>query len=430
MLTDLEAENTALLQFLYACPTGLIEFAADGTVGMANPIAMQLLLPISGAPFVTNLFEALSSCAPDLRNLLDAFEPGHGTVCEGHRIFVGGGKGRATVLACTIVKMSAERYIATLGDISKQVVQERRLKEAETWFASLLDGIDDVAVMSLDEAGRIDAVTPSILRQTALAPENLIGLPLEAIERPDAVSSAPSVGEALVTAQRDGWHLYEGWHVHGTCERYWCQRLVTVRHDQDGEGGQLGYTVVLRAVTRQGRDATELRNLLTRDHLTGAGNRAHFFEMAERELARFRRYATGFAIVAMDIDHFKRINDTEGHAAGDAVLQELTRRCKAELRPQDTFARLGGEEFGILLPGGSLDEAVRIAERVRRVVSEVPFAFGGKGLSVTASFGCVAPETSGQALANLMASADEALYRAKHGGRDQVAIAGRNRAAA
>lgn len=430
MTTDLEAENQSLLQFLYSCPVGLIQFAVDGSIGLANPVAIQLLLPISGAPYVTNLFEALSSCAPEIRNLLGSFAPSHGLVCDGHKIMLTADRGRPSVLSCTVVKLSDERYMATLIDISRQVAQERRLKEAETWFASLLDGIDDVAVMSLDEAGRIDAITPSVMRQTHLTAADLVGQPLEAFERPEVASAASAPGEALATAQRDGWHLHEGWHARGSDGRYWCQRLVTVRDRPEDEGFHGRYTVVLRAVTRQGRDASELRHLLTRDHLTGAGNRAHFFEMAERELSKMRRHSTPFGVVVMDIDHFKRINDTLGHAAGDAVLKELTRRCKAELRPEDTFARLGGEEFALLLPGSSLVDAARTAERLRVALSREPVQAGTTDVSVTASFGCVAASYAVETLVELLAAADGALYRAKHGGRDQVALDQSNEVAA
>ncbi len=422
MPSELETENAALLQFLYACPVGLLEFGADGSVRMVNPLAMQLLLPLSGAAFVTNFFTALQSCAPELRHIVPAFEPAQGTVCDGHRIFTNAGRGRPAALSCTVVKLSADRYVVALADISRQFAQERRLKEAETWFATLIDGVDDVAVLSLDEAGSINAVTPSALRQTQLTAADLIGKDLTALERPEAASGNSLPGEALSTARREGWHLHEGWHALGRDDRYWCQRLVTMRY-RDAQDEQGGYTVILRAVTRHDRNASELRNLLSRDYLTGASNRAHFFELAERELARCRRHAGSFAIVAFDIDHFKRINDSAGHAAGDTVLRELTRICTAELRPEDVFARFGGEEFTILLPGATLTDAVQTAERLRRALSDRPITIEEMPLSITASFGCVAAVNRGETINDLLAAADEALYRAKHAGRDQVALA-------
>lgn len=428
MTSELEAENAGLLQFLYACPSGLIEFAGDGRVGMINPAAMGLLLPIAGRPFVVNVLDVMAGCAPELRNMIMAFDPGHGTVCDGHRVVTGRGE-RATVLSCCIVKVSADRYIATLADVTQQAARERRLKQAETWFASLLDGIDDVAVLSLDADGQIDGVTPSATRQTGFAATELLGQPFEAFDRPDPASQMPSPGEAIAIARRDGWHLHEGWHARADGGRYWCQRLIAFR--EAAEDAAASYTLVLRAVTRQGRDTAELRRLLTRDHLTGAGNRAHFFEAADRQLARSARDGGSTAVIVLDVDHFKRVNDGHGHAAGDAVLREVVRRCEAALRPEDLLARLGGEEFVALLPGASIAGAVEAAERLRAALAHAPVDVGGVSLAITASFGCSAFDPAEPAsVAGLLARADEALYRAKRAGRDRVMAAGDSRRAA
>ena len=428
MSTDLEAENAGLLQFLYSCPAGLIEFTSTGAIGMINPAAMGLLLPIAGRPFVTNLFDVMDGCAPELRNVVANFEAAHGSICDGHRIVTGRGE-RSPVLACSIVRLTHDRHVATLADVTQQVARERRLKQAETWFASLLDGVDDVAVLSLDTDGRIDAVTPSVVRQTGFVESDLLGRPFESFDRPDRATATPPCGEAISAARRDGWHLHEGWHARADGGRYWCQRLVAVR-EHAGETVS-GYTLVLRAVTRQGQDAADLRRMLTRDHLTGASNRAHFFETAERELKRSQRSGGSLALIVLDIDHFKRVNDGHGHAAGDAVLREVARRCEVELRPEDIFARLGGEEFVALLPGASLMEASVVAERLRTSLAYELIDASGIQLCVTASFGCSALDTdSATSLAGLLAAADSALYRAKRAGRDRVAVSNSDQAAA
>lgn len=420
MTAELEAENTTLLQFLYACPAGLIEFSAAGDIGLINPVAMGLLLPIAGRPFVTNLFEVMDGCAPELLNMIQQFAPSHGTVCDSHRIVTGRG-GQSAVLACSIVKLTEERFIATLSDVTEQVAREKRLKQAEVWFASLLDGIDDVAVLSLDVDGCIDGVTSSVVRQTGFTEADLLGRPFESFARPDRASAMPLPGEAIAIARRDGWHLQEGWHARGDGSRYWCQRLVAVRDNSDGTTA--GFTLVVRAVTRQGRDAADLRRMLTRDHLTGVSNRAHFFEAAERHLARCLRDSRSLALIVLDVDHFKQVNDEHGHAAGDKVLCEVARRCESELRPEDVFARLGGEEFVVLLPGATLVAAAAVAERLRIALASNAFDIGGIGLHITASFGCSALDaTTTASLAGLLAAADTALYQAKRAGRNRVAL--------
>lgn len=428
MTTELEAEITALLQFLYACPAGLVEFSAAGAIGMINPAAMGLLLPIAGRPFVANLFDVLEGCAPELRNMVQQFIPPQGVVCDGHRIVTGCGE-QSSVLACSVSKLTKDRYIATLSDVTEQVARERRLKQAETWFASLLDGIDDVAVLSLDAAGFIDAATPSATRQTGFAEAELVGRPFAFFDRPERASATSEPGEAIAVARRDGWHLHEGWHALADGGRYWCQRLIALRHPSDGVAQ--GFAMVLRAVTRQHRDAADLRRMLTQDHLTGASNRANFFETAERQLVRSLRDGASLALVLLDVDLFKRVNDEHGHAAGDAVLREVARRCEAELRPQDLFARLGGEEFVALMPDSSLAAACAVAERLRASLATQPVDVGGMLLHITASFGCSALGVGGDpSLADLLAAADGALYRAKRTGRDRVVASDPDQAAA
>ena len=426
--TELEAENAALLQFLYACPAGLIEFSAAGAIGMVNPAAMGLLLPIAGRPFVVNLFDVLEGCAPELRNMVQQFAPLQGTVCDGHRIVTGRGE-RSSILACSVSRLMQDRYLATLSDVTEQVARERRLRQAETWFASLLDGIDDVAVLSLDARGYIDAATPSATRQTGFAEDELLGRSFEAFDRPERASAMPMPGEAIAVARRDGWHLHEGWHAQAGGGRYWCQRLIAVRDQADGEAD--GFAMVIRAVTRQQRDADDLRRMLTLDHLTGASNRAHFFETAERQLLRSLRSGEPLALALLDVDHFKRVNDEHGHAAGDVVLREVARRCEAQLRPEDLFARLGGEEFVVLMPNTSLAAACATAERLRASLASEEIDVDGIALRVTASFGCSALDTgAASTLAGLLAAADGALYGAKRAGRDRVVPAGPDQVAA
>jgi diguanylate cyclase (GGDEF)-like protein len=159
------------------------------------------------------------------------------------------------------------------------------------------------------------------------------------------------------------------------------------------------------------------------DHLTGAPSRRAFFEMAERELARARRHGSGLGLLLVDADHFKRINDTYGHGVGDEVLRDLVARTREEIRKIDYFARLGGEEFGVLLPDASFDTTRAVAERLRaaldRPATGVPAA---PGPAYTVSIGLAMLE-KGEDFAGLMRRADAALYAAKAGGRNRVEVA-------
>jgi diguanylate cyclase (GGDEF)-like protein len=160
------------------------------------------------------------------------------------------------------------------------------------------------------------------------------------------------------------------------------------------------------------------------DGLTGLTNRRKFIETAERELGRARRYNASVGILLVDLDHFKAINDTRGHLAGDRVLAAAARTLAGAVRDVDTVARWGGEEFAVLLPETELEGAVEVAERCARVLREAVIDVGeGEPVRVTASVGVTAargPKAFG--LDALVKRADDALYRAKENGRNRVEV--------
>jgi len=166
----------------------------------------------------------------------------------------------------------------------------------------------------------------------------------------------------------------------------------------------------------------ELQRLATTDALTGAANRRSFLEQAEAELARSRRYGLEMALVMMDVDHFKRINDTLGHARGDAALCHLVQLCAQIVRKQDLLGRLGGEEFALLLPQTSMEDAAHLVERLRHHIetSGLELQVGSPPASLTASFGVTALRPEDLRVEELLGRADQALYRAKDGGRNRV----------
>jgi diguanylate cyclase (GGDEF)-like protein len=155
------------------------------------------------------------------------------------------------------------------------------------------------------------------------------------------------------------------------------------------------------------------------DPLTGLANRRAFEEELGRAVARAGRSGAPLSLVALDVDRFKAVNDGHGHPAGDAVLRELAARARAAARAGDLAARVGGEEFALLLPGAPLAGAVELAERLRAAIAAAPVDVGIARLSVTASLGC-ATLAPGERPEALLARADARLYEAKRDGRDRV----------
>lgn len=171
------------------------------------------------------------------------------------------------------------------------------------------------------------------------------------------------------------------------------------------------------------------REMSTIDGLTRLTNRRSFIERSETEFARARRLPVeGISCIMIDIDHFKKINDTLGHHAGDAVLVQTSALLLENARPYDEIGRYGGEEFAILLPETSLEVATQVAERLRETIADHEVWVDGKPVKVTASFGVSCfPNEGIHSINDLLKAADSALYQAKYGGRNRV-VAGHKRA--
>lgn len=166
--------------------------------------------------------------------------------------------------------------------------------------------------------------------------------------------------------------------------------------------------------------AEQMARLAITDPLTGICNRRHFFQCAEDELLRAQRYERPMSVLLMDIDNFKNINDTFGHAAGDETLVTMSRTCENSLRQNDLFGRLGGEEFGTVMPETGILKSTEVAERLRMTLGDLCISFEGNAIRFTVSIGVSEYTPGDKTIENIMKRADEALYQAKKSGRNRV----------
>jgi len=424
---QLAAEHEALMQFLYLAPVGLVQTRSDGEIVMINPISAQLLMPLARDGNLVNLFTALENVAPELRHLCAVFARASGMICDGLHIHLAGGaraKRQPQVLSLSLLKLDGERLMAVLSDVSEQVRRERQLRQSDAWLNALLTSISDYALVGLDRDGRVNDWNETIGRVTGHG-AGVVGRPYSVFYPSDATTSE-AVADRLREADQNGWSLDEGPRLRADGSQFWASTMISPLPDRAPEPNDaddtdnVAYCMVVRDISDKRDVIEQRRKSVFSDHLTGVANRRAFFEAAELELARSRYAPRSTALILVDADHFKRVNDVHGHPGGDAVLRQLGRLLAGTFRQIDVVARIGGEEFAVLLPSSSLDEAVAVAERLRRQVEAQTVPFDGTWIGCTISAGVAASADETLTLDALMKRADQALYAAKENGRNRV----------
>jgi len=309
---------------------------------------------------------------------------------------------------------------------------ERRTRRSEETFRTLFETVHQ-GVVYQNPQGEIISANP--------AAERILGLTLAQLQgrtsmdpqwqaiRPDG-SPFPGEEHPAMQAIASGKPVYGvvmGINSSSAAKTTWINITATPIHDK--ESGALDYVyAVFDDISETVRLQHELEVQANRDFLTDVANRRHFFAKANQELARAVRYDTPLSMLMLDIDHFKAVNDTHGHAVGDMVLKQVAQVCTAALREVDVLGRIGGEEFAVLLPQTPGNMAADVAERIRQSVEHAAFAFGAEQahIPITVSLGV---STLDRALAGtaitsdvLLQTADAALYQAKHSGRNRVCV--------
>ena len=192
-------------------------------------------------------------------------------------------------------------------------------------------------------------------------------------------------------------------------------RWLRIQEGKTTDGGLIGFRFDITTIKRQER---KLSHMAWTDGLTGALNRTRFVDLANREFKRSRRNEHSLAVLLADVDHFKQINDQHGHAAGDMVLVELVKRWQSNLRDHDLMGRLGGEEFGVMLPETHEIDAFCVAEKIRQQTEAAPFKYGKVLLDITVSIGIGIIGEQTRSIDDVLLAADKSLYQVKRTGRN------------
>lgn len=406
-ITDIETLNLT-----YASPSvgEILGFSSDEII--ARPLAERL--PPDSVKKVWQILEE------ELARNIEGEEPERTRVIEA-KMYHKDGRTIWIETTARFLYDEGEKLIGLMGaarDITERMRVEDALKLSESRANALLEAVPDF-ILRLNRQGDLLDYRAAQSDLYAQAVDTIIGKKNRDLMSPEfADFTKEKISQTLNSGEMQTFEYQLSIPERGPVD--YEARMVKSGADE--------VMVIVRDVTERKEMERNLRRQAITDPLTKIFNRRHFFEMAQQELERSQRYNRRLSIIMFDIDHFKKVNDTYGHGAGDKALCLLTTECQNKLRENDIFARYGGEEFIILLPETDLEQARQLAERMHKGCAETSLDVGvacaqpGATVNLTASFGVASLGNENIPLDELLFRADKALYEAKEAGRNCVII--------
>lgn len=288
--------------------------------------------------------------------------------------------------------------------------QRRRARPVVRPAALIASSID--AIIATDLEGRVTIWNGAAVRLYGYAEAEMLGRPLSTVQAPGGDRSEP----AAMGRARAGEPVEPHEAVHTRKDGTQIDVSISASPIADPSGELVGVATIVRDISKRVRYQDELRFLAEHDPLTGAGNRRRFERDLNDQVTRFRRYGEHASLLMIDIDGFKAVNDEHGHKAGDDALTQVAALLRERLRATDSVARIGGDEFAVLLPYATAEQAVILRADLARRIRELEIDVGGGTMiSISASIGIahVSEHTSGD---ELLRAADQAMYRHKPAG--------------
>jgi diguanylate cyclase (GGDEF)-like protein/PAS domain S-box-containing protein len=322
------------------------------------------------------------------------------------------GKGNLAAL-----KSRLKQAVAARGRAERSSLQlQQGLREVRELFETAF-GDAPIGMALVDMKGDWLQVNGALCRITGLSSDELKATTLQALTHPEDVDLAADEMNSLLAGEIPSYQV-EKRYRHSWGHFVWV--LLTVSVVRDANGRALYVINQIQDISDRKERARQLEYLVDHDFLTGLYNRRWFERELGREVERAARYGTPGAVLVIDLDHFKDINDGFGHQAGDDLLKGVAGLLKQRARQSDVLARLGGDEFALLLPQTSPDRAELVADEIVKTLNRRMAASAGKSLAITASVGVAISD--GLTNTELLAYADLAMYEAKEAGRNRFAV--------
>jgi diguanylate cyclase (GGDEF)-like protein/PAS domain S-box-containing protein len=298
-------------------------------------------------------------------------------------------------------------------DITQRKRTEAALSEAQEEFRLIVDGALDHAIIGLDADGHIRTWNPGAEHIFGFTANEVIGQPQALFFTPeDRENSRPEY--EMKEAIAHGRFAEDRWHVRKDDSRFWASNTISAL--RDGSGALRGFVKILRDRTARKLAEEETAYLAHHDALTGLANRAYFSVRLHETLAHATRHGHSAALMLLDLDRFKEVNDNHGHGTGDLLLKEVGARLLASVRETDLVARLGGDEFVILQENTSSEGSAVLARKIIDVITQ-PVKAGDVTIHTGASIGIALFSSDAEDASELVKNADTAMYRAKSSGR-------------